>query len=64
MSSASIDGAAAARIAAMRLRADAQAEREAGLQARFAALVRERDALRALLLAKKGGGGGVEAGKA
>ena len=48
----------------MRLRADAQAEREAGLQARFAALVRERDALRALLLAKKGGGGGVEAGKA
>ena len=42
-------GAAASRIAAMRQRADAQAEREAGLQARFAALVQERDALQKLL---------------
>lgn len=49
-------GAALSRIAAMRLRADAQAEREAGLQARFAALVEERDALRKLLGAEEGVG--------
>ena len=42
-------GAAEGRIAAMRLRAEAQAEREAGLQARFSALVQERDALQKLL---------------
>lgn len=42
-------GAAEARVAAAKQRADAQAEREEGLQARFAALAQERDALRKLL---------------